>query len=591
MGSFHYDVAIVGASFGGVAAALAAAGDPAIRVVLLEPTQWVGGQATSQGLTRWDDADVAHIETFASTKSYRALRDAIRDWYRQNATLSAYGQSQRYLNPGFAQAGFPFAAEPQVAQDVILAQLAALAPRLDLKLGATVTAVDVQNGAVAGLTVSSNGSTDTYTANVYLDATDLGDLLPLAGLPWTIGAEARADTGEPNAPGQAHPEWIQPITVPVALERRPAGEDHTLPRPANYDAIVRAQNFRVNDGDISGVFDVGPSGGETLWGYRRYIDARNFADPDYANDRSTLNVGSNDYQGAAIPTGDAQQDAAIVQAARDVSLAFVYWLQTDCPRDNGAGGTGYPNLALRTDAFGTADGTAPAAYIRESRRIDALTRIVQQDIDPSHLPAGSVRARLFPDSCGIGWYGIDVHPASGPGTQWVGFGTLRFQIPLGSLVPKTLGNFLAACKNIGATHLTSGAYRVHPVEWAIGEAAGLLAAFCTTQRVAAKDVWSDSGRLLSYQYRLLARGAPIFWWSDVTFDGDRPTFIAAHLTGVRGIFQGDGTTLAFNPTGAVSTSDRAVLDSRVGRALPWPAQAMNRGQTAIWICRQLGLPL
>ncbi len=589
MGSFHYDVAIVGASFGGVAAALAAASDPAVRVVLLEPTNWVGGQATAQGLTRWDEADVARIETCGSTKSYRDLRNAIRDWYRANANLSTYGNSQQFFNPGFAQPGFPFSADPSVSQQVILAQLSALAPRLDLKLGASVTAVAVQNGAVQGLTVSSGGGTDTYTANVYLDATDLGDLLPLAGLPWTIGAESHADTGEPGAPAQAHPEWIQPITVPVALERRPEGEDHRIPQPANYDAIARSQNFRVNDGDISGVFAVGPGGGETLWGYRRYIDARNFDDADYAFDRSTLNVGSNDYQAAVIPTGDAQQDAAIVQGARNTSLAFVYWLQNDCPRDGG-GGNGYPNLALRTDAFGTADGTAPAPYIRESRRIDALTRIVQQDIDPAYLPAGSVRARLYADSCGIGWYGIDVHPASGSGTPWAGFGTLRFQIPLGSLLPKTLGNFFAACKNIGATHLTSGAYRVHPVEWAIGEAAGVFAAYCTTQRVAAKDAWNDPGRVWAYQYRLVARGVPIFWWSDVTFEGDRRTFMAAHLTGVRGIFQGDGT-LAFNPAGAVSPADRAALDARVGRALPWPAQAMNRGETAIWICDQLGLPV
>jgi hypothetical protein len=589
MGSFQYDVVIVGASFGGVAAALAAASDPKVRVALLEATDWVGGQATSQGLTRWDEADVARVETCGSTKSYRDLRNAIRAWYRANASLSAYGSGQQYLNPGFAQPGYPFSADPQVAREVISAELAALAPRLDLKLGATVTAVDVQGGAIQGLTVQSAGGTDTYIANVYLDATDLGDLLPLAGLPWKIGAEARSDTGEPNAPAQAHPEWIQPITVPVALERRPDGEDHTIARPANYEDIVRAQNFRVSDGDISGVFDVGSGGGETLWGYRRYIDARNFSDGDYAYDRSTLNVGANDYQAAAIPTGNAQQDAAIVQGARDVSLAFVYWLQTDCPRDDGSG-NGYPNLQLRGDAFGTADGTAPAAYIRESRRIDALTRILQQDIDTAHFSPGAVRARLFSDSCGIGWYGIDVHPASGPGTEWAGFATLRFQVPLGSLLPKTLGNFVAACKNIGATHLTSGAYRVHPVEWAIGEAAGVLAAFCTTQHVAPKDVWSDRGRLAAYQYRLLARGVPIFWWSDVTFEGDPRTFIAAHLTGVQGIFQGDGT-LAFHPAAAVSTADRQAIDSRVGHPLPWPAQAMNRGQTAIWICRQLGLPL
>ena len=37
-------------------------------------------------------------------------------------------------------------------------------------------------------------------------------------------------------------------------------------------------------------------------------------------------------------------------------------------------------------------------------------------------------------------------------------------------------NLLPACKNIGTTHITNGCYRLHPVEWNIGEAAGVLAA-------------------------------------------------------------------------------------------------------------------
>ncbi|MGG2474547.1 FAD-dependent oxidoreductase, partial [Rhizobium sp. BR5] len=33
-------------------------------------------------------------------------------------------------------------------------------------------------------------------------------------------------------------------------------------------------------------------------------------------------------------------------------------------------------------------------------------------------------------------------------------------------------------KNIGTTHITNGCYRLHPVEWNIGEVAGMLAAYC-----------------------------------------------------------------------------------------------------------------
>ncbi|MGP6157005.1 MAG: FAD-dependent oxidoreductase [Vulcanimicrobiaceae bacterium] len=585
MAAHSYNVVVVGASFGGVAAALAAAADPKVRVVLLEASQWIGGQATAQGVTRWDEAGVELVETTGSPKSYRDLRNAIRAWYRANAPLSSYGSAQQYFNPGFARTNYPFAVDPSVTHQVLKSQVAALSSRLDLRLGTTVTGVNVQNGSIAAITTSSG---DTYTAGIFLDATDLGDLLPLAGIPWTIGAEAQSDTNEPDAPAEAHPEWVQPITVPIALEHRPSGENHVLPKPANFDDIARKQNFKIVEGDINGVFTVLPGGQETLFGYRQYIDSRNFAGGAYACDRTTLNVGSNDYQDATLPTGNAQQDAAVHGAARDVSVAYAYWLQTQCQRDDGSG-SGYPNLMVRTDAFGTADGCAPQAYIRESRRINALQRIVQQDIDASSFPSGTQRARLFDDSCGIGWYGIDVHP-SGYGTPWVGFATLRFQIPLGALLPQQLDNLVASCKNIGTTHLTSGAYRVHPVEWAIGEAAGVLAAFCTTQQVAPKDVWGHADRRASYQYRLLARGVPIFWWSDVRFEDDPRVYAAAHLCGVNGVFSGeDGLT--FVPSGSISEADQETLNERVGQDLDWPGGSMTRGQAAVFICQQMGWPV
>ncbi len=65
MANHHYDVVVVGASFGGVAAALAAAADPNVNVALLEATDWIGGQATSQGVSRWDEASVHLLQTMA----------------------------------------------------------------------------------------------------------------------------------------------------------------------------------------------------------------------------------------------------------------------------------------------------------------------------------------------------------------------------------------------------------------------------------------------------------------------------------------------------------------------------------------------
>jgi hypothetical protein len=194
-----------------------------------------------------------------------------------------------------------------------------------------------------------------------------------------------------------------------------------------------------------------------------------------------------------------------------------------------------------------------------------------------------------------GWYAPDNNKANAVtpniGTMWHGIGTVPFQVPLGSLLPRELNNFVAACKNICATHLTSGAYRVHPVEWAIGEAAGVLAAYCTTQKVAPGEVWSDAGRVAAYQSRLLARGAPIFWWDDVKFEDDARAFAAIQLLGARGTFEGDGQTRNFDPGGDFPQSGRDAIDQRLNHSFNWPSGSMTRAQAAVLICEQLGLPL
>ncbi len=119
-------------------------------------------------------------------------------------------------------------------------------------------------------------------------------------------------------------------------------------------------------------------------------------------------------------------------------------------------------------------------------------------------------------------YGVDIHQCYGPpGTPWVSVGGVRpFQIPLGSLIPSDATNLITACKNIGGTHLTSGAYRVHPGEWAIGEAAGILAAYCVGQNVRPAEAHGNASRVAALQLRLLEQGVPIFWWDDLDYTSD-----------------------------------------------------------------------
>jgi hypothetical protein len=61
------------------------------------------------------------------------------------------------------------------------------------------------------------------------------------------------------------------------------------------------------------------------------------------------------------------------------------------------------------------------------------------------------------------------------------------------------------------THITNGAYRLHPVEWAIGEAAGILACFCLSNDLSPHAVRADAARLSDYQTLLRAQGLPLEW--------------------------------------------------------------------------------
>ncbi|BDI33488.1 FAD-dependent oxidoreductase [Capsulimonas corticalis] len=579
MTDITYDILIVGGSLGGVAAALSAA-SRGLGVCLLEATSWLGGQYTAQGVTKPDENEF--IETVGSTPSYRAFRHAVRAYYRGNARLSARGAAQPEFNPGGAYPGFTM--EPLVG-NFVLGQLLSNNPNIHVRLNTTITALEMDGDAVASVTAKDPSGVETrYLAGFYLDATDLGDLLPLSGqqeIDWTIGAESKAETGEPEAPDVAHPEWIQSITMPFAMEHRPRGEDHTIDKPEEYDKFKTEQDYTIVDGYISTMFVAG----KDFWSYRSIIDADNFADPGYPFDVTMVNMVGNDYQAATIPTGDPAKDAAIVARARQASLGYLYWLQTECPRDGEPGRFGYPEFKLRADLFNTSDGTSAQAYIRESRRIKALKTVVQQEVDAQY--AGGPRAALFKDSCGVGYYGgMDVHACAGVGTPEKFLKALPYQIPVSALIPRRLTNLLPACKNIGVTHLTNGAYRLHPSEWAIGEAAAALAAFCLQNSIAPAAVPADPAALKAFQHGLLGAGVPLFWWTDITEDS--PYFAAVHLLGINGLVSGY-SDMSYRPNNLLTDEDRQDLDNAVGQALPWPDAPMTRGQAARWLVQQLGL--
>ena len=156
---------------------------------------------------------------------------------------------------------------------------------------------------------------------------------------------------------------------------------------------------------------------------------------------------------------------------------------------------------------GTPDGLAQAPYVRESRRIRAEFTVVEQQIAHPLRPDGPER---FGDSVGIGCYRIDLHPRVN-GAGYLDIGCWPFQIPLGSMIPVRVENLLPGGKNLGVTHITNGAFRLHPVEWNIGEAAGLLSAYCLEHGVLPRAVRNRPALLADFQALLRREGIELEW--------------------------------------------------------------------------------
>ena len=506
------DVLIIGGGTGGCAAALAACAR-GLRVILTEPTAWIGGQLTAQAVPPDENA---WIETIGGTASFRGLRAAVRDHYRRDPALLPRARANARLNPGNGWVS-RLCAEPRVWHDTLRTLLAPhiAAGRLAIHTHTRAVAADVIGETVRAIRVRhADGRNTVFHASYVVDATELGELLPLCDVEHVTGAESRTMTGEPRAPEVAQPDNQQSFTVVFAMEHR-AGEDHTIARPDTYavwrDATVRQKgsDWRHLGFDEPANQRIGfdPIARTGYWSYRRIIDHTLFAPGTHASDVTLVNWWQNDYSGGPLVGVSDAEATSHLHKARELSRSLLYWLQTEMPRPDG--GIGYRGLRLRPDITGTSDGLAMTPYVRESRRILARTTVREQDVLREFLPPGTVTTS-FPDSVGIGHYALDLHRTT-RGDEGAYGDTVPFQIPLGALVPVRVRNLLPACKNIGVTHRTNGCYRLHPIEWNIGEAVGHLVAQAIETRATPAQIAEQPARTRDLQRALGLAGVPIAW--------------------------------------------------------------------------------
>jgi hypothetical protein len=520
------DLVVIGGGLGGCSAALAAARN-GLRVVMTEETHWIGGQLTAQAVPPDENP---WIETFGGSRSYQNLRQRIRDYYYRNYPLTAEARAKAHLNPGSGWVS-RLCHEPRVA-------LAALTELLAPYVSGNRVVLLLRHKAISAATNGDKvesvrtrnletGGDVVLKAPYFIDATELGDLLPITGTEYVIGAESRKETGEPHAPEEAAPGNQQAFTRCFAMDYIP-GEDHTITKPEEYGfwrdfvpAIHPPWSGKLLAWETcdpitlkSRKLETDPEKGTGFWAYRRIADRSQFMPGTYPGDITLVNWPQNDYLLGNLCDVSPEEAARHVSRAGQLSLSLLYWMQTEAPRPDG--GRGWKGLRLRPDIAGTADGLAMYPYIRESRRIRAEVTVVEQHVatelrmKETGASREEVRAAEFPDSVGIGSYRIDLHPSTG-GDNYIDTSSLPFQIPLGALIPRRIENLLPACKNLGVTHITNGCYRLHPVEWSIGEAAGALAAFCARRQQVPRRVRNQPGLLREFQSMLEDQGVPLAW--------------------------------------------------------------------------------
>ncbi|MGF1600882.1 MAG: FAD-dependent oxidoreductase [Thermosynechococcaceae cyanobacterium] len=546
-----FPLLVVGGSTAAYSATLGALQSGA-KVCLVQPHFVLGGQFTAQALPASDDGrlltpydlilpeqrdpqQLVNSEEFALSRSQRQFRD------RQRQLQPVEGQILQ--NPGGSWVSH-LSVTPIVASIALNETILPFIENGQLTLIPSADPIEVlfqdeseDYRRVIGIRFRDSQTQHEFTVHspITIEATDLGDLLELGQIESKIGQESRAETGEEALPETAYPLCQQAITVCAVVERNAADP---LPPPQGYNQVpwLQSSEFtcdfwyqQADQWQRQCFYDI-----DGMFRYRRLQRSVN-DDRVRASDVTVLNWSTsplgvddsppdpdaplgcgNDYvPGVLVGVSHAERHMQIKRAC-DRTQAYVHFLQTQLK-----------DLKPRGDLTWTDNGIALFPYIREARRGIALTTIRHQDVAHKFF-ANAARARTFTDSVGIGQYHyLDMHPNDAPGQVDLkdGHDALPFTIPLGALIPERINGLILSSKSIGTTHITNAAYRMHPVEWAIGEAGGHLAAFALQANSEVREVVADHIR--TFQQQLTQAGIPIVWLNDVSHND--PDFTAIQV--------------------------------------------------------------
>ncbi len=547
-----------------------------LDVCWVQPQKVVGGQFTAQGLPASDDGDLLKQKvTYSTVDGEKFAISKTQRWFRQRQRQLQPVAGRPQENPGGAWV-CPITTTPAVAAQALNEPLEPYLRAGKLRLIAESEPVEVLMVETASAEKRAGlrkvtgvkfkdkaGHLFTVVAPVTIEATDFGDLLELADLPSRVGQEARNDTGEAILRDYAIPACQQSFTFNVLVEYTAPGQGKRINPPAGYGKhhwldpyeftsdywLWKSQGWAKRD-----FFE--PFG---IFRYRRILRRSLSEKAVSTGDVSVINWGTsphpqkvqccgNDFRFGHLIGVSREERQKLIQQARDRAQAYLYYLQTH----------GVGDLKPRGDLSWTADGISLEPYIREARRGIAITTIRHEDVAESFFP-NQARARCFSDSLGIGQYHyLDLHGNLVEGhitPKGKDVAALPFSLPAKSLVPMTTDGLVLSAKSIGTTHITNAAYRMHPMEWAIGEASGFLAVFAAWTGENPRAIVENVPLLRKLQGFVARNGVPIFWFDDVGHDD--PDFEPIQVMAATGIIRSENAdSLHFRPYANVN---RAVV--------------------------------
>lgn len=432
------DVLVIGGTTSGISSGIASARGGA-KTLIVEPTPWLGGMFTTQGVGACD--------------GNHELNSGIWDEFRGHLRTH-YGGAEALATGWVSHTLF----EPHIG-DSIFKSMAAAEKNLEAIYGYYFKEVIKEGNTIKGA-IFENDKKELLKvyAKITVDATDIGETLKNAGADYRLGMDSKSETGENNAPEKAN-EIVQDLTWVAILKDYGAGADKTIPKPEGYNP----ENFH---GCCKETVDLQAIDCDKMLTYAQMPNNKYMINwPQKGND-VYLNV---------IELSREEREKEL-QKAKDYTLQFVYYIQHEL---------GFKHLGLADDEFDTPDLLAYAPYHREGRRLKGMAYLTYNHVAEPYKQ----NEPLYRTGISVGDYPVDHHHKQNPNAPDVGFPPVpSFNVPLGSLIPEKVDGLIVSDKAISVSNLINGSTRLQPVVLLTGQAAGTLAALSVQQNKQPREI-------------------------------------------------------------------------------------------------------